>query len=150
MDIFEMVEAPPTMLQALPAEVLMHLQEKATARAAEATKMVAVLHDVLAGRYARGLNNLGTTHVTDGPVDITVTLPKRVKWDQAQLRAAVDTISGWGENPDDYVDIEIKVTERRYDAWPPAIRDLFTPARTVEVGKAKIELALAKTKQEPA
>lgn len=144
MDIFEMKEAPPTVLQALPVEVLMHLQEAANAHLADASKMVAVLHETLVQRYARGINKLGTSHALDGNVDVTVTIPKRVKWDQDQLSHAVETIKGWGENPAHYVDIEIKVAERKYDAWPPAIRDLFTPARTVEPGKPKIELAPAK------
>lgn len=92
MNIFEMTEAPPTVLQTLPAEVLMHLQEQASAHAAEAAKMVAVLHEVLNERYAKGLNKTGTSHIHDGGVDITVTLPKRIKWDQAKLSAAVETI----------------------------------------------------------
>jgi hypothetical protein len=141
MNIFEMKEAPPTVLQALPVEVLMNLQEQANAHLADASKMVAILHEVLSTRYARGLNKTGTSHIEDGDVDVTVTIPKRVKYDQSLLRSAVETISTWGEDPDHYVDIEIKVSERKYDAWPPSIRDLFTPARTVETGKPKIELA---------
>jgi len=141
MDIFEMKEAPPTALQALPVEVLMHLQEAANAHLADASKVVAILHETLVARYARGINKLGTSHIEEGGVDVTVTIPKRVKWDQDKLNSAVETIKGWGENPADYVDIEIKVAERKYDAWPPAIRDLFTPARTVETGKPKIDLA---------
>lgn len=150
MDIFEMKETPPTVLQALPVEVLMNLQEHANAHLADASKMVAILHDTLVHRYARGINKIGTSHVEDGDVDVTVVIPKRVKWDQDQLNNAVETIKSWGENPADYVDIEIKVAERKYDAWPPAIRDLFTPARTVETGKPKIEMVPRKSKREAA
>jgi len=144
MELIEMVEAPPTVLAALPADVLLNLQEQTNAHLAEASKMAAILHNVLAERYAKGLNKLGTSHIEDGDVDITVTVPKRVKWDRDQLAHAVETIKGWGEDPAEYVDIDIKVAERRYEAWPSAVRDLFTPARTVETGKPKIELARRK------
>ena len=55
---------------------------------------------------------------------------------------AIETIRGWGENPADYVDTKLSVSETSYKAWPPAIRDLFTPARTVKPGKKKFEVAL--------
>lgn len=146
MDIFEMKEAPPTVLQALPVEVLMNLQEQANAHLADASRMVAILHETLVARYARGINKLGTTHVDDGEVDVTVIIPKNVKYDQAGLRGIIETIKGWGEDPSEYVDIEIKVSEAKYKAWPNAIRDLFEPHRTVNPGKPKIELAPAKEK----
>ena len=72
------------------------------------------------------------------------TAPKRVDWSQPKLAEAVETIKGWGEDPSEYVDTTIKVQERKFDAWPSAIRDLFEPARTVKTGKPKFDVALAK------
>ena len=43
-------------------------------------------------------------------------------------------------NPADYVKVKFEVSERAYDAWPPMLKELFTPARTVETGKASYEL----------
>ena len=106
--------------------------------------MVAVLYGVFARRYAAGLNSTGTTHLVDGDYDIKITVPKNVSWEQDKMRAAVETIKGWGEDPAEYVDTKITVSERAYDAWPSAIRDLFEPARTVKQGKPKFDLSVAK------
>ena len=62
-------------------------------------------------------------------------LPKRTDYDQKKLAAAVEALKKWGENPADYVSFEIKVSEAKYQAWPPAVRALFEPARTVKTGK---------------
>jgi hypothetical protein len=35
---------------------------------------------------------------------------------------------------------QLEVSERAYDAWPPMLKDLFTPARTVETGKPSYKL----------
>ena len=142
--IFEIPEASPAVLAALPAETLMRLQAEADAHAKAAARITSALHSVLAARYATGLNATGTHHREDGGVAVTVTVPKKVKWDQVALNAASETLIGWGENPTDYVEFEIKVSERKYDAWPPAVRDVFTPARTVEPGKPVIKLEPAK------
>jgi len=80
----------------------------------------------------------------DGYV-VIADLPKRLEYDQPKLKGAVDALRKWGENPDDYVGIEIKVSETKYNAWPPAVRQLFEPARTLKVGKPSYKLELIKT-----
>ena len=70
-----------------------------------------------------------------GDFEIVADLPKRTEWDQARLRDAVARLRGWGEDPADYVVIEMSVPESRYAAWPPRIRTLFEPARTVRPGR---------------
>jgi hypothetical protein len=72
--------------------------------------------------------------------EIVADLTKRVEYDQLRLKEAVDTLRGWGEQPEDYVSFEIKVAEARYNAWPPAIRKLFEPARTLKTGKPSYKL----------
>ena len=67
-------------------------------------------------------------------------LPKRVEYDQAKLKDAVEALRKWGENPEDYVGLEVKVAEATYTAWPPAVRQLFEPARTVKTGKPTYQL----------
>jgi len=63
-----------------------------------------------------------------------------VDWDQDKLAAMVAQIRKAGDNPAQYVDIAIKVPERKYAAWPDAIRKGFEPARTVRTGTLKVEL----------
>lgn len=141
MRIEDLKEQPPGVLDALPVDVLANLQNQASAHLADATQMVAIIHGILDRRYAAGLNSTGTTHRTDGNWDVTITVPKNVSWDAAKMAAAVETIKSWGEDPANYVDTKISVSETKYNAWPPAVRDLFTPARTVKPGKAKILLS---------
>lgn len=119
------------------------MQTQAQSHLAQASQIVAILHGVFSRRYAAGLNTTGTHRRIDGDYEIRIEVPKNVAWDQAKLAAAIETIRGWGENPADYVDTKLSVSETSYKAWPPAIRDLFTPARTVKPGKKKFEVALA-------
>ncbi len=77
----------------------------------------------------------GRVRFTVDGVDVVADLPKRTEWDQARLRDAVAVLRGWGEDPADYVAVEMSVPESRYAAWPPRIRVLFEPARTVGTGR---------------
>jgi hypothetical protein len=144
MTLDSLVNQPPTVLDALPIDMLVNLKSEAEAHLASASQMVAIIHGIFERRYAAGINAPGTSHRVDGGYDIKVTLPKRVDWDQAGLAKAVETIKGWGENPAEYVDTKIAVQERKFDAWPSAIRDLFEPARTVKTGKPQFAVAVAK------
>jgi hypothetical protein len=71
-------------------------------------------------------------------------LPKKVAWDAAGLDAAVAKLREWGEDPAEYVAVEVKVSETKYNAWPSSVRDLFTPARTVATGSPSYKLERAK------
>ena len=144
MELKDLAEQPPGTLDGLPIETLASLQEQAEAHLADASQMVAILHGVFSRRYADGLNDTGTHKRLDRDYEIKVTVPKNVAWDQDKLATAIETIKGWGENPADYVETKLSVSESKYKAWPPAIRDLFTPARTVRGGKPKFEVAPAK------
>lgn len=144
MELNQIAEQPPGVLDALPLEVLANLQHHAEAHLADASQMVAILHGVFTRRYAAGLNATGTHHRTDGGYEIKVTVPKNVTWNQAAVASAIETIKSWGEDPADYVDTKLSISETKFSAWPPAIRDLFEPARTVKPGKAKFEIAQAK------
>jgi len=76
----------------------------------------------------------------DGDFTIVADLPKRVDWDQDRLAAMVGRIRAAGDDPAQYVDIAFKVPERKYAAWPEAIRAGFEPGRTVRTGTLKIEI----------
>jgi hypothetical protein len=140
MTLEDMKEQPPGVLDSLPIAVLANLQTQAEAHLADASQMVAILHGTFVRRYADGLNSTGTHHRTDNGFDITINVPKRVDWDAEEMAKAIETIKGWGENPADYVDTKISVSETKYKAWPPVIRDLFTPARTEKAGKPSFKI----------
>lgn len=144
MTLEDLTKQPPGVLDALPVEVLANLQTQAEAHLADASQMIAILHAVFARRYAQGLNDTGTHRRADGDYEIKVIVPKNVSWDQGKVAGAIETIKGWGEDPADYVDTKLAVSETKYNAWPPAVRDLFAAARTVKPGKPKFEIGLAK------
>ena len=72
-------------------------------------------------------------------------LPKRVEWDQVQLAAIVERIRASGDDPAQYVDVSIRVPERKYAAWPRSIQAEFEPARTVGSGSPSFRLEPAGT-----
>lgn len=51
-----------------------------------------------------------------------------------------ERIRGSGDDPAQYVEIAIKVAERKYAAWPGTIRAVFEPTRVVRTGALKVEL----------
>lgn len=86
--------------------------------------------------------DFGVTHLSDGPLRVTYELPKRVSWDQPQLAAIAERIVAAGERVQDYMDIELSVSESRFNNWPPALKEQFAAARTVKPGKPSFRLAL--------
>jgi len=137
-------------IAALPADQLALLQVEAeeALRAAKATRDW--LDSAIAQRYADRAQSLrrdagkdtGTIRFDDGAVTVVAGLPKKVDWDQAQLAAVVERIRAEGDDPAEYIDIAFKVPERKYAAWPNAIRAAFEAARTVRVGKPSFRLSL--------
>ena len=136
-------------LAVLPAVTLGNLKAEIEKKLEEAKRLAAKLDDALHHRYgARAMQmraalekDIGTVRFEDNGFTVVADLPKRVKWDQQRLKEIADLIAtSWGENPADYVKVKFDVSERAYDSWPPRLKELFTPARTVETGKASYEL----------
>jgi hypothetical protein len=105
------------------------------------------------GEQARALllesgRDFGVTHLSDGDLRLTFELPKRVSWDQPQLTKIAERIVSAGERIQDYMDLDLSVSESRFTNWPPALKEQFTAARTVKPGKASYRLALVKENQE--
>ncbi len=84
--------------------------------------------------------NTGTVRFDVEGHTVIADLPKKVEYDQRKLKEAVEALRKWGENPEDYVSLEVKVAEAKYTAWPPAVRQLFEPARTLKAGKPTYKL----------
>lgn len=132
----------------LPVELLATLQREIDERMKRDKAAKGRLDDALKFRYAHRAaekrqakgKDTGTVRFRDGDFTVVVDLPKRVDWDQDRLAAMVERIRAAGEDPAEYVEINFKVPERKYAAWPDAIRKGFEPARTVKTGALKIEL----------
>ena len=132
----------------LPATELARLQHEADEALRKAKLTIAWLNGALAVRYATRAaeerqaagKDTGTIRFDDGDFTVIADLPKRVDWDQDRLAAMVERIRAAGSDPTEYVEINFKVPERNYVAWPEAIRQGFEPARTVRPGTLKIEI----------
>jgi len=139
---------PASELAALPADELARLQKEADDSLRKAKLTVAWLDGALTKKYADRARaaradddkDFGVARFRDGDVAVIAELPKRVEWDQHELGQLVERIKAEGEDPRDYVEVSLKVSERKYAAWPPHIRKVFEPARTVRTGKELFKL----------
>ena len=135
-------------IAALPVELLAVLQHEIDARLKRDKAAKTRLDGALTIRYADRAaeerqahgKDTGTVRFDDGDFPVVADLPKRVDWDQDRLAAMVARIRAADEDPAQYVDIAIKVPERKYAAWPDNIRKGFEPARTVRTGTLKVEI----------
>ena len=53
-----------------------------------------------------------------------------------------ENIASAGEDPAEFIETTLKVSERKYTALPESWRKGFEPARTVRTGKPKFRLVL--------
>ena len=86
----------------------------------------------------------GTVSIEAEGYTVRADLPKKVEWDQAALRVAMETVKGWGEDPADYITAALSVPESKFNAWPASIRAVFEPARTVSTGRASFKIERSK------
>lgn len=139
-------------IAALPADQLALLQDEADETLRQAKTTCDWLDGAVALKYADRAQavrqaadkDTGTIRFDDGAVTVIADLPKRVDWDQQKLAALIERIRADGDDPDEYVDVAIKVPERKYTAWPGHIREAFEPARTVRAGKPSFKLVIRK------
>ncbi|MBZ0127524.1 MAG: hypothetical protein K8F59_00245 [Rhodobacteraceae bacterium] len=132
----------------LPVELLAILQREIDERLKHDKAAKSRFDAALAVRYATRAaeerqsqaKDTGTVRFDDGDFTVVADLPKRVDWNQDQLAAMVERIRDAGDDPTEYVDLAYKVPERKYAAWPEAIRAGFEPARTVKPGALKVEI----------
>ena len=92
-------------------------------------------------RLAAG-KDTGVVHFDDGHVQVTADLPKKVEWDQKKLADLVRRMTANGDNPAEYVEINYRVSETKFNAWPETLKSAFAPARTLKTGKPGFRLAL--------
>lgn len=146
--INDMLNLPTSELAQLPVELLATLQGELDHAGKQLKAASAKFSSALDVRYATRAaaarracgKDTGTIRLVDGDYTVVADLPKRVEWDQGKLAVMVERIRTAKDKPEQYVDIIIKVPERKYTAWPDAIREGFEPARTVRPGTLKVTL----------
>lgn len=135
-------------LESLPLSDLDRLIQRVSAAEDTARHYKQFLQAVMHHRFGERAQQLrqdagkatGTVRFADDGFTVVADLPKRTEYDQRKLKEAVEALRKWGENPEDYVSLEVKVAEAKYMAWPPAVRQLFEPARTLKAGKPTYKL----------
>ena len=146
--IADLPQIPAQEIAALSADMLSVLQLETDESFKHIRAIKAHLDAALTLKYsdlaaeARRLagKDTGTVRLKDGAITVVADLSKRVDWDQEKLGQMVERIRAAGDDPAEYVEISFKVSERKYAAWPEAIRQGFEPARTVRTGQLGIQL----------
>ncbi|MDP1669561.1 hypothetical protein [Phaeovulum sp.] len=135
-------------IAALPPDLLFALQEAALAETTRVKRLRDRLEAGIDQRYgavteaeraAQGKTS-GTVRIEDAGVVVIADLPKKVSWDQDRLAAMAARIAVSGDDPTEYLEIAYRVSERRFGAWPEAMREGFATARTETTGKPVFRL----------
>lgn len=76
----------------------------------------------------------GTASLTFSGLKVTLSYPKKVKWNEGVLSTLWDAIKNSGQDPQEYIDRTLSVSETRYKNMPSIYRSEFEAARTIEAG----------------
>jgi hypothetical protein len=144
----DMLNMPTGDLAQMPVELLASVQAELAHANKQLKAATARLNTALEVRYATRAaearracgKDTGTVRLADGNYTVIADLPKRVDWDQEKLAQIAANIADSGDDPADFIDTKLTVSERKYGALPEAWRKGFEPARTVKVGALKVTL----------
>mgnify|MGYP001766252387 CR=1 FL=1 len=136
----ELAQLPVELLAALQAE-LDHAAKQLKAASTKFSTALEVRYATRAAEARRACGkDTGTVRLVDGDYAVVADLPKRVDWDQEKLAQIAANIADSGEDPAEFIDAKLSVSERKYGVLPEAWRKRFEPARTVKVGTLKVTL----------
>lgn len=136
----ELAQMPVELLASLQAE-LVHASKQLRAATGRFNFALEVRYATRASEARRACGkDTGTVRLADGDYTVVADLPKRVDWDQAKLAAMAKRIADSGEDPTEFIETTLKVSERKYTALPGSWRKGFETARTVRPGTLKITL----------
>lgn len=83
----------------------------------------------------------GSATLDLGAFILKADLPKKVEWDQQKLHAIAGVIRGeWNEDPAQYIDTDLSISEKTFKAWPETLQAKFADARTTKEGTLKLSL----------
>ncbi|MGZ3216504.1 hypothetical protein [Paracoccus sp. T5] len=141
---------PVGQIAALSADQLALLKGAAEEQLTQAKSVADWLDGAISLKYAdraqdtrqEAGKDTGTIRFEDDGVTVIAELPKRIDWDQALLAQIAENIASAGEDPAEFIETKLSVSERKYSALPESWRKGFEPARTVRTGKPKFRLLL--------
>jgi len=137
-------------IAALPADQLALLKCMADEQLTQAKSISDWLDGAISLKYADRAGDFrheagkdtGTIRFEDNGVTVIAELPKRIDWDQVKLAQIAANIASAGEDPAEFIDTKLSISERKYGALPESWRKGFEPARTVRTSKPKFRLVL--------
>ncbi len=144
--IFAIPEIPVGELAEQPIEALHKLISETKKAIAHYTHCKEWLEGAITLKYRKQLErerelnekDTGVVHIEDEGFLLSQDIPKRIEWDQKALQRLAEVLSQQGEDPKEYIDVELSVSERKYQAWPPSISDRFEPTRKLIPGKPRL------------
>ena len=144
----DMLNMPAGELAQMPVDLLAGVQAELAHAGKQLKAATARFNAALELRYASRAaearrscgKDTGTVRLVDGACTVVADLPKRVDWDQEKLAQIAQNIAESGEDPTEFIDTRLTVSERKYGALPEAWRKGFEPARTVRPGTLKVSL----------
>ncbi|SFK77398.1 hypothetical protein [Shimia haliotis] len=143
----DLAQMPVELLATLQAE-LDHASKQLKAATARFSAALEVRYATRAAEARRACGkDTGTVRIADGDYTVVADLPKRVDWSQEKLAQIARNIADSGEDPAEFIDTKLTVSERKYGALPEAWRKGFEPARTVKVGALKVTLEPAEAQK---
>ena len=121
----ELAQMPVELLAGLQAE-LAHAAKQLKAASAKFSTALEVRFAARAAEARRACGkDTGTVRLVDADYTIVADLPKRVDWDQQQLAQIATNIAASGEDPAEFIETKLSVSERKYGALPAAWRRGF-------------------------
>ena len=121
----ELAQMPVELLAGLQAE-LAHAAKQLKAASAKFSTALEVRFAARAAEARRACGkDTGTMRLVDADYTIVADLPKRVDWDQQQLAQIAANIAASGEDPAEFIETKLSVSERKYGALPAAWRRGF-------------------------
>jgi hypothetical protein len=127
-DIDQLLLNSPLQNAALSIDSLAMLQGDIVTMADRAKAAKAALSQAVLLKTQIPIDQPGTFN--EGAVKVEV--KKNVSWDQGEMRNAQGVLRDeWGEDPSEYIDAKLSVSESSWKAWPAKIQKLFIAARTV-------------------
>ena len=132
----------------LPVIDLMGLKSEANDVLKKAKDLKEWIDNAVAFKYEEQMKLLrntlgkdtGVVHIEEHGVKISCDQSKKPAWYQKKLSEIVQRISQSGDDPSEFVDISYKVSERKYEAWPSSLKEVFEGARTLKTGKPTYSL----------
>ena len=124
------------------------LLEDAKALSASATKVSRALQGEVEERFKKDIQqayadkgeDTGTIKLPVGAWTVEVNRPKKVEWDQKALQTVYQSIKDSGGDPQDFMEVNLVVTEKAYGSWTENTQAKFADARTVVPGNVSIKI----------